>query len=176
MPQIEEAAIMPLTAEQANHSLATFIALLQDAVNGASVGFLPPLSDAEAQSYWQATFREVAHQKRLLLGAFRHHRLVGSVQLALAQQPNAAHRAEVQKLLVLSTERKQGIGRRLMEAIEQQGRTLGRTLLVLDTWHESDADRLYRRLGYQEGGVIPGYARSPQGTLESTVIFYKQLP
>jgi GNAT superfamily N-acetyltransferase len=47
--------------------------------------------------------------------------------------PNASHRAEVQKLLVLRSWRRQGIGLALMTAIEQAARQTGRSLLVLDT-------------------------------------------
>jgi len=47
---------------------------------------------------------------------------------------------------------------------------------VLDTRQGDNAERLYRTLGYHEAGVIPAYAQSASGTLESTVIFYKILP
>jgi acetyltransferase len=46
--------------------------------------------------------------------------VAGSVQLALVQKENGRHRAEVQKLLVHSRFRNQGLGRRLMDAIERE--------------------------------------------------------
>jgi hypothetical protein len=52
---------------------------------------------------------------------------------------------------------------------------LGKTLLVLDTVTGSDAERLYRRLGWQRCGEIPGYALWPDGRPCPTTVFFKQL-
>ncbi|MEC2554350.1 GNAT family N-acetyltransferase, partial [Bacillus tropicus] len=35
------------------------------------------------------------------------------------------------------------------------------------------SNRLYQSLDYQEAGKIPEYAISPNGSLDSTVIYYK---
>jgi ribosomal protein S18 acetylase RimI-like enzyme len=85
------------------------------------------------------------------------------------------HRAEAQKLLVHSAARRRGIGQALLGAIERAAMDSGRTLLTLDTEQGSDAERLYRRLGYIEAGVIPRYAATTAGALIATVIFYKEL-
>jgi ribosomal protein S18 acetylase RimI-like enzyme len=172
VPSIER--ISP--AEEAT-VLPDLIHLLQDTVSGgASIGFLPPLSTEEAQQYWSSVFEEVRKHTCVLLAAREAGQIVGSVQLAFAMKPNAQHRAEVQKLFVLSSQRRRGIGRALMHMVEQVARDCGRTLLVLDTRQGDNAEQLYRTLGYCEAGVIPAYARSASGALESTVIFYKILP
>jgi acetyltransferase len=156
--------------------LPELISLLQDAVaSGGSVGFLPPLSTEDAQQYWSAVFQEVALRSHILLVARDADHIVGSIQLALATKPNALHRAEVQKLFVLQSQRRRGTGRILMQAVERVACEYQRTLLVLDTLQGDTAEHLYRTLGYHEAGVIPEYARSAGGTLESTVVFYKIL-
>ena len=109
-----------------------------------------------------------------MLAALRDGRLIGSVQLDLATKPNATHRAEVQKLLVLTEARNSGLGRRLMLAAERHAQSHGRSLLVLDTQTDSVAHGLYLRLGYTEAGSIPGYALSPDGPLPTTLL-YKHL-
>jgi ribosomal protein S18 acetylase RimI-like enzyme len=101
--------------------------------------------------------------------------LVGTVQLALATKPNGRHRGEVQKLLVHTTARRRGIAQKLLDAIERAALEAGRSLLVLDTEQGSDAERLYRRAGYSEAGVIPRFAATTAGPLTATVIFYKEL-
>jgi GNAT superfamily N-acetyltransferase len=152
------------------------IELLQDTVaSGASVGFLPPLSVEDAEQYWCAIFQEVGRQTQILLLAYDGGQIVGSVQLALVTRANGLHRAEVQKLFVLQSQRRRGTGRALMQMIEQVARKHGRTLLVLDTRQGDAAEQLYHILGYHEAGVIPQYARSSIGTLDSTVFFYKLL-
>ncbi|HET8846055.1 MAG TPA: GNAT family N-acetyltransferase [Ktedonobacteraceae bacterium] len=162
--------------EQGPATLSELVTLLQDAVtSGASIGFLPPLSNNEARVYWTSIFEDVTRKQRVLLIARRNQQIVGAVQLELSTKSNAQHRAEIQKLFVLQQERKHGIGQCLMEAVEAAAHELGRTLLVLDTRAGDNAERLYRRLQYKEAGSIPAYARNADGTLDATIIFYKLL-
>ncbi|HEX6541395.1 MAG TPA: GNAT family N-acetyltransferase [Ktedonobacterales bacterium] len=171
------AHIQTLTADEAREALDGLMFVLQDAVaSGASLGFLAPLEDDAACAYWQGVIARVEQGTRVLVVARDENgSLVGTAQLDTETMPNGRHRAEVMKVCVLRSARGQGIGRQLMLAIEDAARAAGRTLLVLDTWQGSVADQLYRKLGYIEAGVIPGFARSSQGTLEPTVIFYRSL-
>ena len=152
------------------------IELLRESVeNGASVGFLSPLKRDPAESFWNDLLREVGSSRVLLVATTERGEVAGSVQLALGQKENGRHRAEVQKLLVHSRYRNQGLGRRLMEAIEHEAQQRGITLLVLDTIEGELAEQLYLKLGYIRVGEVPNYARFPDGRLGATVIFYKQL-
>jgi IS605 OrfB family transposase len=151
--------------------------ILQDGVaSGVSLGFLTPLDESAVRRYWQHTIAQVEAGERVLLVARAEDgSLVGSAQLNLTTAPNGRHRAEVQKVCVLRSARGQGIGKQLMLAIEEEARAAGRTLLVLDTRKDSVAEGLYRRLGYQEAGVIPGYARTVDGSLVTAIFFYRTL-
>ena len=165
-----------ITAEQARPELDELIELLRDSVdNGASVGFLPPLGDPVARAYWEEVVEEAARGTKILLVARQGDGVVGTVQLAHATKPNALHRAEVQKLLVHTRARRQGIGEMLMAAVEAAAREAGRTLLVLDTRQGDPSERLYLKCGYARAGVIPHYARNERGGLDPTVLFYKLL-
>jgi len=153
------------------------IELLRDSVEGgASVGFPAPLKREAAEAFWQEMLREVESPYRVILVATTEQgEVAGSVQLALAQRENGRHRAEVQKLLVHSRYRNQGLGRRLMEAIEHEAQQRAISLLVLDTIEGELAEQLYLKLGYVRVGEIPNYASFPDGRLWATVIFYKGL-
>ena len=165
-----------LTADQARVLLPELVALLQDTVDdGASVGFLRPLSTEIAERYWLEVIRDVAEQSRILLVTRRDGVVVGSVQLGLCTKPNGVHRAEVQKLLVHTGSRRRGIGRRLMAAIEEQARLAQRTLLYLDTEPDKAAHEMYERSGWLRAGEIPDYARTPDGQLHSTILFYRRV-
>ena len=59
-------------------------------------------------------------------------------------------------------------------ALEAEARRRGRSLLVLDT-AGAEADRLYRRLGWQEAGTVPDYAMWPAGGFCDTTFFYRAL-
>ena len=168
--------IMPLQPTDALRWLPQLIVLLQDAVDsGASVGFLAPLADVDAYHYWMKAFVQLSEKGRIILAAVHDGMIVGSVQLELASMPNASHRAEVQKLLVLRSWRRQGIGLTLMMAIEHAAHQAGRPLLVLDTRLGDAAEQLYSRMGYTRVGVISQFALSSTGTLDATVVFSRQL-
>ena len=150
--------------------------LLADAVNGgASVGFITPFGPREAADWWRSLSADIESGRVILLAARQGDRIVGTVQLRLAPLPNSRHRAEVAKLLVHRDARRRGIARALLAAIEDVARREGRTLLVLDTISGSEADHLYRALGWTEVGSVPNYAAMPDGTLAPTTYFYREL-
>jgi GNAT superfamily N-acetyltransferase len=159
-------------ASSAERRLAEILVACVEA--GASVNYLPPLSREVARAFWRGVSADVATGSRVLLGAWCDGQLAGTVHLALAAQPNAPHRAEVSKLLVDPAFRRRGIGRALMLRAEQTARGIGRKLLVLDTEAGSDGERLYRSLGWQAAGIIPGYAVAAHGSPVDTVIFWKR--
>ena len=169
-------SIETLTAPEARELLPSLVALLQDIVNGgASIGFVPPLDTKTAERYWLSTITEVANGERVLLVSREANIVTGSVQLALSTKQNGLHRAEVQKLLVHTQFRGRGMGRALMFEVEEAASHSGRTLLVLDTEQGSIAEKLYLTHGYQRVGVIPQYALAANGSLTSTVVFYRVL-
>ncbi|MDB5074164.1 MAG: GCN5-related N-acetyltransferase [Chloroflexi bacterium] len=168
--------IEQLHAEQVGTLLPELVALLRDAVDsGASIGFLPPLGVAEADAYWRDVAAAIQSRTRILLAARDEQGIAGSVQVDLAQKPNASHRAEIVKLLVHRRARRQGLGRALLTEAESAAHAAGRSLLVLDTRRGDVAEQLYRGQGYIEAGSIPHYVRNADGDLEDTVIFYRLL-
>lgn len=168
--------IRTMTAPDILASRVHLVELLLDAVEGgASVGFLRPLDPESADGYWLGVEARVRSGAILLLGAFDTSRLVGSVQIGLANMPNGSHRAEIMKLLVHTSTRRGGIGTQLMNSALSAAALHGRTLLMLDTEKGSGAESLYRRLGWIPAGIIPRYARSSDGTLRDTIFFYKEL-
>lgn len=139
------------------------------------MSFMASLSRPEAKSFFEKVLVGVQQGDRILLAAFEDSKLVGTVQILLATPPNQPHRADVAKLLVRRSARGQGIGRLLMEHVEEASRLAGKTLLVLDTVTGDPAERLYTRLGWNKAGVIPKYALYPDGRWCDTTIFWKQL-
>jgi ribosomal protein S18 acetylase RimI-like enzyme len=114
--------------------------------------------------------------RRLLLVAWAHERIAGSVQLDYDTPANQPHRAEIRKLLVHPAFRRQGIARQLMAEIERHAIRLQRSLITLDTRTGDNAEPLYRSLGYQTTGIIPGYCRDTiTERLDATTIMYKNL-
>jgi len=168
--------IVELRAYQVATRLTDFVALLSDAVGaGASIGFRWPLAEGEAEEYWRDVVAAMRGGFRHLLAAYDGEQLLGCVQLDLAAKANARHRAEVQKLLVLQSARRRGIGRLLMQAVEDLARAQGRNLLVLDVRRDDPAQRLYENIGYQVAGIVPRYAADPDGGLRDCTFLYREL-
>lgn len=138
---------------------------------GASVGYLAPFAREDAQNAMAGFF----DGRRVVLGAFDDDELVGTAQLVPSPMPNQPHRADVAKVLVRPSARGRGVASQLMERLEQEARGRGFTVLVLDTVTDSDAYRLYTRLGWQRVGPVPNYALMPDGAPCETTFFYKEL-
>lgn len=163
-PSLDDATITGLTE------------VLMDCVaNGASVGFMQPLSTDRARAFWQRVAKEVAAGDRVLLVARDAIGVCGTVQLIVGQPDNQPHRADLAKMLVHGRARRRGLGEALVRAAAATARDLRKSLLVLDTVTNSDASRLYTRLGWVRVGDIPDYALLPRGGLCSTTVFYLQV-
>jgi len=168
--------ITALGPDEARRHLAPLANILVDCVEGgASVSFMAPFSQVEAERFWQTVIAGLETGDRILLAAFDDDVMVGTVQMLTAMPPNQPHRAEVAKLLVARSARGKGIGAALMKALEQHARAAGKTHLMLDTVTGGDAERLYQRLNWTRAAVIPKYAMFPDGRWGDTTIFWKLL-
>jgi ribosomal protein S18 acetylase RimI-like enzyme len=176
-PAEAKVVIEPLSSAGVRTHRAALTALLRDAVeSGASVGFLPPLAEAEAAAYWAGVSATLEEGSRVVLAAFDPELgLVGSGQLELAMRANARHRAEVAKVMVHRRARRRGLGRALMLALEEEARRHGRSTLILDTRQGDPSEELYRAAGWTFAGAIPHYARSASGALDATAFYFKLL-
>ena len=143
--------------------------------SGASVGFIRPLLQDDAKKYWQQVEIDLIHGNRKLLVFYKEKRIAGSLQLSLCQKVNGLHRADIEKLIVHTDFRQQGIGRQLLRFAEELALEDHRTLLVLDTRTNDVASNLYRQQGYIEVGEIPKFVTNEKNEFESTTIFYKLL-
>ena len=141
---------------------------------GASIGYLTPFGPDDAKAFWTFVGGTMERGARRMLIAEIDGTVKGTIQIGLDMPPNGRHRADIMKLMVDPSARKQGIGKALMLAAEDLAREEHRSLLVLDTAGE-DAERLYLALGYKMSGRVPDYARSTNGVLEATTIMYKIL-
>ncbi|HEX4385556.1 MAG TPA: GNAT family N-acetyltransferase [Myxococcales bacterium] len=156
--------------------LAGLSDVLIDCVEGgASVSFMLPMTREKALAYWRETASGLARGERAVFIAEQEGAIVGTVQVIWAQPENQPHRGDVAKMLVHRRARKTGLGAQLLQAAEDHARSLGKTLLVLDTVTGSDGYRLYSRQGWQLCGQIPNYALWPGGGLCPTTVFYKSL-
>lgn len=173
---MNDIAIREIDAAEAEARLGELAAILADAVaHGASVNFLDGFTPDEAAAFWRGQLPGIADGSRHLLVADDGERLIGTVVLTKAPQPNQPHRADIGKMLVLERARRRGLGRRLLTAIEELAAAHGLTLLQLDTQTGSAAEELYVTSGWTRFGIVPGHALTTTGTPADTSFFYKQI-
>ncbi|MDI3309388.1 MAG: GNAT family N-acetyltransferase [Acetobacteraceae bacterium] len=142
---------------------------------GASLSWLRPLAPEAARAVWRKAAADVAAGFRVLLAAWLDGALVGTVQLDLGTPQNQRHRAELAMLLVDPACRRHGIARALMQRAEQAAQRLGRSLLSLEARAGGAAEPLFRSLGWQEAGRIPGYAVDEAGQERDNLLFWKRV-
>lgn len=184
------------TANDIEAHLPSLRTLLQSCVNPdpptSSIGFLAPLSGADADRYWRALGNSGLADGTCYLfvalltpggpdGGDRgttggEEEVAAAVQLLTIPKATHAHRGEVAKLLVRPARRRSGLGRAMMEHVETFARTvLGLRVLTLDTETETPARAFYSRIGWTEWGTCPDYAAFADGRLGSATFFVKAL-
>ena len=165
-----------VTAESFPDYRDGLIDLLLDAVaNEASVGFMADFDARQAGEYLNGVQAGLADASLLLWVIACDEQVLASVQLSLCLKPNGLNRAEVQKLLVLDSARRRGLGQQLIQALEQGARAQQRGLLYLDTEAGSGAEAFYQAQGYTRVGELPNYCRNPNGQYRPTALYFKTL-
>jgi len=168
--------VRPLAFADYDALVPALTALLCDAVqHGAFLGFVAPLAPHEARAYWHGLRAELQLGTRLLFVAWSAQTPIGCAQLALAPWPNARHRAEINKLFVAPALRGLGVGGALLDAMHEAALRLERTLVVLGTQQGGAPVAFYKRHGYREAGVIPGYMSDAAGVRHGNVQMYREL-
>jgi GNAT superfamily N-acetyltransferase len=148
--------------------------LVDCVAGGASVSFMSPLSIERACAFWRRVADRVARGDSALLVGEDAGGILGTVQLILDLPENQPHRADVSKMLVHRRARRRGVGAELLREAERLARSLGKSLLMLDT-ASAEAARLYAKLGWARVGVVPDYALLPGGGYCDTTFFYRRL-
>jgi GNAT superfamily N-acetyltransferase len=148
--------------------------LLLDAIDdNAGVSFMPGLSRAEGEAWWRGA---LTSDRAIVLVARHGSEIIGTVQVQPSWAPNQPHRGDVAKLIVHRRARRRGIGRALMERLEQEARASGFSLLLLDTRKGDRPEGLYASMGWVRVGEVPDFALNPDGSMCATVFYYKRLP
>ena len=166
--------IIPLNNTQETLNVLSTM-LVEVVANGGSVGFMHPLTFAEANSFWTGSLAAADRGERIVLGAFASDELVATVTLLLGLPPNQPHRAEIAKMMTRINYRGKGIAKALLQAAEQLAIEHNRSLLVLDTAQDEGASGLYEKQGFTLTGIIPDYALKPHGGLTATMIYWKRI-
>lgn len=172
-----DSVVTTLSAAHIEANIASLSQLLIDCVNdGASVGFMWPMTGEKAHNFWRGVAESVAREERVvLIASDTRGNIAGTVQLIVKQPENQPHRADVAKLLVSPDARRKGIAQQLMAYLEQLAALRNKSVLTLDTATGSGAESFYQQAGWLRVGDIPAYALMPDGAVCATTWYYKHL-
>jgi acetyltransferase len=131
--------------------------------------------DADLMALERSHHDAVADPGRIVIVAEQGSGIVAMAHIVRSNAANAPHRAELQRVAVTEDARGTGVGRRLLEVVEQVALDRGLTLLWLTTHADSDACAFYEAVGYTKLGVMDGYSPRPDGTLSPAAFYFKEL-
>jgi GNAT superfamily N-acetyltransferase len=172
----ESISVSELDAVGARQHIDVLANILLDCVEGgASVSFMWPLDRSQATAFWDGIVTALEDRRLRLFVASVGADIGGTVQLWLDGPCNQKHRGDIRKLLVRRSVRRLGLARALMRHVEAAAQEDGLSLLTLDTVTGGAAERLYDSLGWQRCGVIPCYAKWPDGRFCDTTVFFKPI-
>ncbi len=167
---MNHAQLRRVTAESFAHYRHGLAQLLFDTVHdGASVGFMADLDMEQAYAWCDGLKADIAAGNLLLWVVRPKKRTYWPARnCRCARRPN-------EKLMVLPEARGRGLGRQLMDEVEQAAVKHKRGLLHLDTEAGSTAEAFYRSLAYNRVGELPDYCATPDGRYRPTAIYFKTL-
>jgi GNAT superfamily N-acetyltransferase len=89
--------------------------------------------------------------------------VVGNAMLKRKNHPLCRHRADLVGMVVCGEYRRRGIARRLIEALRDHAAQIGVTIFETSARGGTPAEEVYRRVGFQEYGRLPGGIVEPWG-------------
>jgi GNAT superfamily N-acetyltransferase len=143
---------------------AKLLACWTDVSNaGGSVGFVPPVTEADLAPYLDAVIERV-HQGRELIALLRvDGEAAGFAVLSLPVSPLRRHWATVLRVQVRPELQGKGLGRVLMAGVHDIARERGLEFLHLTARGGTGLEAFYQELGYREFGRMPGAIRVAPG-------------
>lgn len=109
-----------------------------------------------------------------VFGAFRGSDLLGVAGFFVQHGPKHGHKGTLWGMYVQPGARREGVGRRLVEAVIDHGRTQVELVQLIVVAENQAARRLYARLGFEEYGVEKRAAKY-QGQYHDDVLMAKML-
>ena len=151
--------------------------LLKDAVKvGGTLGFMLPMTEDKLDRYWSGVARDLEAGERELLAAIEHGKVIGAFQIAYEKAESVSHRADLQKLMVHSSEQRRGVARALLVDALERMPALGVAMYTITTMTGGGSEALVRSLLFTRFGVMPHYGLTPDGKLHDASMHYISRP
>jgi hypothetical protein len=143
-------------------------------IEGGGFGWVNPPGHAALERYFRGLL--LVPERELFVGRL-NGTIVGSTQLVRPPRNNEAQSfsAQMMHLFIAPYARGHGVGRMIVQRVEDGARALGYQVLNLDVREtQTAAIRMYESLGYIRWGEHPAYARV-RGQIVRGFYYYKQL-
>jgi predicted GNAT family N-acyltransferase len=136
-----------------------YLALFQRVLaQDTTVGYPRPFDAATGASIARGLDRDLREEKCHLLVAEDHERFVFQATLVQSPSPNNRHTAGIYRAMVDPSVRGGGLMWQSMPFFIQQCTALGIELVSLDVRAGSPAEQIWKHMGFEVFGRLPGYA------------------
>jgi GNAT superfamily N-acetyltransferase len=140
---------------------------------GGAVGFVPPVTADDVEPVL-AHLLDGVHSGRDVLAVLTvDGTTAGWAAIVGSSSPLRSHWATVLRVQVHPA--RQGLGRALMEGVQEIGRRRGWEFLTLTARGGTGVDGFYRGLGYHEVGRMPGAIRVAPGDDREEILLRRPL-
>ncbi|KAI1693108.1 acetyltransferase (GNAT) domain-containing protein [Ditylenchus destructor] len=177
-PGVTTHAFVKLTSRDLQWLPALTNLLIDNVHQGATLGFLAPLSRYQARGLLAWGVRAAGPASRAVdrLRVRGTRPLAGRDPAVPVPAGQCAPSWGGQRLMVHSQERSRGVAGQLMARVETAAATQGRFLLQLETCADSQAEAVFAHLGWQRAGQIPDHCHDAEGQLRAAALYWKRLP
>lgn len=127
--------------------------------NESILGYQSELTATEAEIVQQEIARSVESGGQELMFAKFQNEVVGMVLLTPSKLPNCAHRVELSKGLISNEYRNKGILQKALLEIGCRAVSKGYTQIVLDVRAGTRSEKIWRKAGFIQYGLLEDYAR-----------------
>ncbi len=143
---------------------------------GGAVGFLAPVDESMVAETANALLARVSSEIDDLLVVEAADSVVGWLVFERDARTFASHWRTLKRLQVDPVEQSRGVGTALLREAERFARQdLGLSFLMLTVRGGTGTDALYRRVGYQEVGRVPGALRVAPDDDRDEIVMVLQL-
>ncbi|MFI3039400.1 GNAT family N-acetyltransferase [Atlantibacter hermannii] len=149
--------------------------LLDAQASGNLSGFSSSLNQEAAESTFYRLRDAISKHETLIWIARDESGVVGYARLDLCADTDGHNRAEIKGLMVHRRARRKGVGKLLIQTLEEAALRTRRGLLFLDVQAGTAGEAFWRAVGYRCLGELPDYVSSSDGYCRPAVIYYKRL-
>jgi ribosomal protein S18 acetylase RimI-like enzyme len=156
--------------EVSEEIITQYMNLTNKVIKGVhSIGFINGLDSTSSKDFLQSIKARSA-----VLFVYEKNKLIASGYLENSGYLTTQHYGKISKVMVDPEYQGKGIGKVIMEKLEEKAKELGYTHIFVSTWDVDYIIKFYKKCGYKQVGIIPEFVKY-KGKYHDSHNFFKKL-